>query len=730
MRILQKITTGLFFSFILQAQPVASTIPEHVPGRLIVRHNGSAADTRAQQALAAQGARVHMRLDGLAATVIDVTPGTEESVRQALLRNPLFRSVEFDYYAHPAAVPNDPDFGSQWYLTKIMAPSAWNIGTGSGTPIAVIDTGVDGSHPDLASRLLPGWNFVTNSSNTADTSGHGTAVTGVVGAIANNGIGVAGITWLNPILPLVAVDSTGYAAYSNIAAAIQYAADNGARVISVSLGGSQASAVLQSAVDYAWGEGAVVVAAAMNNSSTTPMYPAACTNAVAVAATDEYDNLASFSDYGSWITVSAPGTDMMTTTWDGSYGEWYGTSLATPVVSSVLALEFGVNPGLSAQQAVTLLEQNADNIGPSSTFGYGRVNAYRAILAASGGSTPVATPAPAPTPTPVPTPTPPPAPTPIPAPTPAPSASTFAPILVNAGGPAYVDSTGQTWAADYGSTGGPTCQTWAAIGNTNDPALYQTCRWGNFTYNFSVPNGSYTVTLKFAEIAFNGPGQRQFNVAINGNQVLSNFDIFAQAGGMNIAVDRTFPVTVTSGAISIQLSQGAADYPLVSALGIVQGSQTGSTATSATASLPTLLINAGGGAYVDPSGQTWSADYGFSGSPTCATGNAIANTTTPALYQTCRWGNFTYSFAVPNGYYNVTLKFAEMAFNGPGQRQFNVAINGNQVLSNFDIFAQAGGAFIATDQTFPVTVTGGEITIQFSQGAADYPNIGAIQIVP
>jgi Malectin domain len=211
---------------------------------------------------------------------------------------------------------------------------------------------------------------------------------------------------------------------------------------------------------------------------------------------------------------------------------------------------------------------------------------------------------------------------------------------------------------------------------------------------------------------------------------LSNFDIFAQAGGMNIAVDRTFPVTVTSGAISIQFSQGAADYPLVSALAIVQGSQTGSTATSATSSLPTLLINAGGGAYVDPSGQTWSADYGFSGSPTCATGNAIANTTTPALYQTCRWGNFTYSFAVPNGYYNVTLKFAEMAFNGPGQRQFNVAINGNQVLSNFDIFAQAGGAFIATDQTFPVTVTGGEITIQFSQGAADYPNIGAIQIVP
>lgn len=555
MRILQAIATGLFFSFLLPAQTAGGAVSDHVPGRLIVQHRGPTTDVNAQRAFTAQGAKVHGRLDALGATIIDVAPGSEESVRQTLARNPLFRSVEYDYYAHAGATPNDQYYGTQWYLAKIQASSAWNIGTGSGTPIAVIDSGVDGSHPDLASRLMAGWNFVSGSSNTADTSGHGTAVTGVIGAIANNGIGVAGITWQNPILPLVAVDSSGSAAYSNIAAAIQYAADHGARVINISLGGSEASSVLQSAVTYAWNKGAIVVAAAMNNSSTTPMYPAACTNAIAVAATDENDNLASFSDYGSWITLAAPGTDMMTTTFDGGYGEWYGTSLATPVVSAVAALALGANPSLSAPQLVALLEQNADNIGSSSVFGYGRVNAYR-VLQAAIGSAPAPTPAPIPTPTPTPTPT---------APTPS---SSLPSVLIDAGGPQYTDPSGQSWSGDYAFSSSPTYAITNAIANTNAPALYQTCRWGNFTYAIPMPNGNYNVTLKFAEPYFGSAGQRIFHVLINGSLVLLNFDIVAQAGGPFIALDRTFPVSVTGGMIIIEFAQGPANYPMVNALQI------------------------------------------------------------------------------------------------------------------------------------------------------------------
>jgi chitinase len=146
-------------------------------------------------------------------------------------------------------------------------------------------------------------------------------------------------------------------------------------------------------------------------------------------------------------------------------------------------------------------------------------------------------------------------------------------------------------------------------------------------------------------------------------------------------------------------------------------------------SLATLRIHAGGSGYVDPSGQTWSGDYGFSSSPTCQIGNAIANTDSPRLYQTCRWGNFTYGFQLPNGNYNLTLKFAEPVFGSVGQRVLNVAINGAMALSNFDIVANAGGLYLAVDKAIPVSVTA-QLTVQFSQGPADFPRVNAIQISP
>ncbi len=700
MRTLCLIITGLFLSFICQAQ----VAPDRVPGRLIVHHNGNPADLGVARAFASHRATVHRRLDKLGVTVIDVQPGTEDAVLQSLSRNPLFGEVEFDHYAKPASVPNDPDLSSQWYLTKIQAFSAWNITTGASFPIAVIDSGVDPSHPDLSSRLMTGWNFVAGNSNTADTTGHGTAVAGVFGALANNGIGVAGITWQNPILPLLVVDSNNYAAYSNIAAAIQYAADHGARVISISLGGTASSSVLQSAVNYAWNAGAIVVAAAMNNSNSTPNYPAACTNAIAVSATDENDNLATFSNFGSWITLSAPGNNIETTNSGGGYGEWWGTSLATPVVSGVAALALAANPSLTPQALVTLLEQNSDDLGPAgydTSFGWGRVNAYKAVLAALGQPVSVSPP-----------------PTPTPPPTPVPSTL---PILIHSGGGSYTDSSGRVWSADAGYSGGTSYSTSYAIANTSVPALYQTCRYGNFTYSFQVPNGSYNVTLKFAELSLFGAGQRVFNVAINGAAVLTNFDIYAQAGGALIALDRSFPVIVTGGTLSIQFSSGPANLPLVNSIDIEQS-------VAATAS-GVVRVNAGGGAY-SISGQSWAADTGYSGGSVYSTSANVANTPTPALYQTCRYGNFSYNLSVPNGSYTVTLKFAEVARTGPGQRVFNVAINGSQVLTNFDVFAQSGGAFIALDKTFPVTVSNGQVTLQFTNGPSDLPLLNAIDIEP
>ncbi len=191
------------------------------------------------------------------------------------------------------------------------------------------------------------------------------------------------------------LDSSNYATYSDIASAIEYAADHGARIISISIGGSSASSTLQSAVDYAWNKGSVVFAAAMNNSSSTPYYPAACNNVVAISATEPNDTFASFSNYGSWIDLSAPGDLILTTTLGGGYGSWWGTSLATPIAAAVGALALSANPSLTNSGLVSLLKSNSDDLGTpgyDQYFGWGRVNAYKAVLAAKNTQVPTATP--------------------------------------------------------------------------------------------------------------------------------------------------------------------------------------------------------------------------------------------------------------------------------------------------------------------------------------------------
>jgi subtilisin family serine protease len=304
-----------------------------------------------------------------------------------------------------------------------------------------------------------------------------------------------------------------------------------------------------------------------------------------------------------------------------------------------------------------------------------------------------------------------------------PVSSGFTPIRVNAGGSAYTDSASIAWSADTGSTGGATWAVSNPILNTVSPVLYQTCRYGSFTYQYAVPNGTYTVVLKFAEVSFNSAGGRRFNVSINNSPVLTDFDIFAAAGGEFTAIDKSFTVSVTNGQLAIQFSTGAANLPMVNGIDIEQGG----TVTSPPFS--SIRIDAGGTAFTDTTGNSWSADRNFTSGATWSVANVITNTANPVLYQTCRYGGaFGYTVSVPNGTYNVVLKFAEVSRSSAGQRQFNASINGAQVLTNFDIFAQAGGEFVAIDKTFAVSVTNGQISIQFAAGAADLPMINAIEI--
>jgi subtilisin family serine protease len=379
-RVFGKLTACL--ALLAIALPARAADAEYVAGRLLAGYRGDPDSPLLLRTLAMHRAVMRRHLPNTALYRIDVPEEASAAILESLRGSGLFDYVERDYYAHTAGDPNDPSFGSQWYLRQIAAADAWNLTTGSSaTIIAVVDSGIFASHADLSGKLVPGWNFVQSNADTADVLGHGTAVAGTLAAATNNGIGVAGVNWGSRVMPLVVVDAGDFAAYSDIAAAIRYAADHGVRIINVSIGGTSPSATLQDAVNYAWSKDSVVFASAMNSSTATAYYPAACTHVVAVSATDANDHLASFSSFGSWIVLAAPGTNILTTMNGGGYGYWNGTSFASPIVAGVAALVLAAQPQLSNADLVQLLRQTADPVGDPGYFGAGRVNAYRAVRA-------------------------------------------------------------------------------------------------------------------------------------------------------------------------------------------------------------------------------------------------------------------------------------------------------------------------------------------------------------
>lgn len=302
----------------------------------------------------------------------------------------------------------------------------------------------------------------------------------------------------------------------------------------------------------------------------------------------------------------------------------------------------------------------------------------------------------------------------------------FTPIRIHSGGPAYTDPSGLIWSADNGFADGSAHSVNHAISGTTTPVLYQTERSGNFQYQFVVPNGTYTVKLKFAEISMTQAGQRVFNVDINGYRVLKNFDIVAAAGAAFAAIDESFPVATTTGSLMIQFSS-VVDVAKISSIEIFQGTPPPASPGSSSS---TIRVNAGGSAFTDPSGKVWSADTNYAGGSAYTSTHSIQNTTTPTLYQTERYAaTFQYIFSVPNGTYSVNLKFAENYMTQTGERVFNVAINGTPVLTNFDIISAAGAPFTAIDKPFTVSTTTGIINIQFT-AVVNYAKISAIEIVP
>ncbi len=330
------------------------------------------------------------------------------SVKDLMKKEVEIISVQQNAYAYAFAfVPNDPYYTYQWHMTIIDMENAWDLSTGSGVTIAVIDTGVKQSLEDLAgTNFTAGWDFVNNDNDPTDDEGHGSHVAGTIAQTTNNGAGVAGIAYNATIMPVKVLDKRGSGSFDDIADGIYWATDNGADVINLSLGGSSDLDILSDAVDYAWNHGVVVVCAAGNDGVSSPFYPAAYTNSISVSATTSLDTLASYSNYGTTIDISAPGGDSGDNNGDGyddmilqntflrrdeGYYFYAGTSMASPHVAGVAALVIAKNSSLSNAQTRNILETSADDIGANgwdNLFGYGRLNAYEAVMAA-GGSTPV-----------------------------------------------------------------------------------------------------------------------------------------------------------------------------------------------------------------------------------------------------------------------------------------------------------------------------------------------------
>ncbi len=361
-------------------------------GHILVGQAAGSSDSDFQAALASEGGLSLGKLGRLDVHVVNVPSGKEAESVGKLLTHTQVKFAEVDQLMTPAGTANDPYFASEWHLAKINAPTAWDSSTGAGVTIAILDTGVDGTHPDLAPQMVSGWNFYDNNSNTADVYGHGTAVAGAAAAATNNGIGVAAVAGGAHIMPVRISEPSGYAYWSTVAQGISWAADHGAKVANLSYQGASSSVTIQSAASYLRSKGGVLYVAAGNTGAIDNTAP---TNLMlVVSATQESDLLASFSSFGSFIAISAPGNNILTTTNGGGYQYCWGTSLATPIVAGTAALIISKRPDFTPAQIDSTLESSATVLGapdPNIYFGYGRVNAAAAVQLAGGSGPPADT---------------------------------------------------------------------------------------------------------------------------------------------------------------------------------------------------------------------------------------------------------------------------------------------------------------------------------------------------
>jgi len=280
--------------------------------------------------------------------------------------------------------PNDPFLSQQWGWYRVGSDKAYAEGyKGSGVVVAVLDTGIDVDHPDLADNIIDGWNFVDNNDDVSDLDKHGSMVSGIIAAISNNGIGLTGVAPEAKIMPLKVLDVNG-GNIRDIASAIRYAADNGAKIITMSFGGlyTRFSIATEKAIEYASRQGCVLVAAVGNDNTNELVFPASYEQVIAVSGIDENDLRAEFSNFGSYVDFCAPGLNIVSTGKDGNYFMGNGTSFAAPFAAGIIALMLSDNPQLTTEEVRTNLRDHVQDLGEEGWdqyYGWGLANVYSVI---------------------------------------------------------------------------------------------------------------------------------------------------------------------------------------------------------------------------------------------------------------------------------------------------------------------------------------------------------------
>ncbi|WP_139307424.1 S8 family serine peptidase [Micromonospora pattaloongensis] len=354
------------------------------PHAVLVRFKSDAARSANDRALSRRGARSLASVAGTRFVKVRAE-GSAIDLLRSLQKDPAVAAVSLDHKRSATVAPKDPAYasGDQSYLNTVRLPQAWDRAKGSTSQvIAVLDTGVNTAHPDLAGRTVAGYNAINPSRLPTDDNGHGTMAAGVAAANTNNGIGVAGAAWTARIMPVkvLAADGSGYD--SHIAAGVTWAADHGAKIINMSLGGPDDNAVLQDAIRYATAKGAVVVAAAGNDGDGSAQYPAAYPEVISVGATDAAGRLTDFSSYGDWIDVAAPGAGIVSTGLGREYYVADGTSFSAPLVSGTVALVRAAYPSLTPAQVLARIQSTARDAGPRGIdpyYGHGVLDAFAAV---------------------------------------------------------------------------------------------------------------------------------------------------------------------------------------------------------------------------------------------------------------------------------------------------------------------------------------------------------------